>query len=172
MHKLFSELQRCPDKALPLFLCLMSMGSSASFLPSLLQESALAAAGVISILQLAARSAASPSLRGLGLDPGRAGRAPAAERRRFILPSPVISSEIKSGEKTRDLWKFPACRLGTRACSLPHPDPKAEPGAAGRAEARCQFLIKLGPRREPRSASPAPDDNGGEAAAGRTSRYM
>lgn len=107
MYKLCSELQRCPDKALPLFLCLMSMGSSASFLPSPLQESALAAARVISILQLAARSAGSPSLRGLGLDPGRAARAPAAEHQGFILTSPIISPEIKSGEK-----------LGTSGSSL------------------------------------------------------
>lgn len=113
LHKLCSELQRCPDKALPLFLCLMSMGSSASFLPSPLQKSALAAAGVISILQLAARSAASPSLRGLGLDPGRA----AAQHRGFILPSPIISSEIKSGEKNWRLVEVPCLPPG-HSCVL------------------------------------------------------
>lgn len=90
------------------------------------------------------------------------------------LYSPIANNKLrdKIRRKTGDLWKFPACRLGTHACSLPHPDPEPEPGAAGRAGARCQFLIKLGPRREPRSASPAPDDTGGEAAAGRTWWYM
>lgn len=79
------------------------------------------------------------------------------------LHSPIANNELadKIRRKTGDLWKFPACRLGTGACSLPHPDAKAEPGAAGRAEARCQFLIKLSSRREPlqmRTAGKPPPD--------------
>lgn len=69
-------------------------------------------------------------------------------------------------------WRSPACCrrcLGTRACSWPRPEPEPGPAAAGRAGARCLFLIKLGSRREPHSSSPAPDDNGRDAAAGRTS---
>lgn len=73
-------------------------GSSASFLPSRLQESALAAARVISIFQLAALSDSSPSLRGLGLDPGRAACAPAEEDDDFIFLWQITDLEIKSGE--------------------------------------------------------------------------
>ncbi|XP_038007325.1 uncharacterized protein LOC119707031 [Motacilla alba alba] len=92
------------------------------------------------------------------------------------LYSPIANNKL--GDKIRKkinwgLVEVPRLPPGHSCvlCSLPHADAKPEPGAAGRAGARCLFLIKLGPRREPRSASPAPDDNGGEAAAARTAWY-
>lgn len=162
MHKLHPTSHR----TLPLFPCLMSTGSSASFLPSPLQESALVAAGVISILQLAARSASSPSLWGLGLDPGQAARW-------LYFPTTNHGFGDKIWRNTGDLRRFLTCChscLGICASMWPHPELKPKPVAMGRAGARCLFLIKLGSRREPRSSSPAPDDNGRDAATGRTSR--